>query len=119
VATTRTYHILNLGAGVQSTALYLMFSVGEFDEMLDYAIFSDTQEEPQGVYNHLEWLRSLGGPPILIDSAGKLGDDLVHGRNSTGQRFASIPAFTSATPGQSGGMLRRQCTAEYKRLFRF
>jgi hypothetical protein len=114
VATTRTYHILNLGAGVQSTALYLMFSVGEFDEMLDYAIFSDTQEEPQGVYNHLEWLRSLGGPPILIDSAGKLGDDLVHGRNSTGQRFASIPAFTSATPGQSGGMLRRQCTAEYK-----
>ncbi|QDV36878.1 hypothetical protein [Tautonia plasticadhaerens] len=111
---TETYHILNLGAGVQSTALYLMFVNGEFDEQIDYAVFADTHEEPESVYKHLEWLRSLGGPPILIDSAGRLGDDLIHGKNSTGQRFASIPAFTSATPGKTGGMLRRQCTAEYK-----
>ncbi len=109
-----TYHIPNLGAGVQSTALYLMFLDGEFDEKLDYAVFADTQEEPEPVYAHLEWLRSLGGPPILTDTAGKLGDDLIHGQNSTGQRFASIPAFTSAEPGKPGGMLRRQCTAEYK-----
>src|SRR5207302_1334850 len=66
------------------------------------------------VYKHLEWLRSLGGPPILTDTAGKLGDDLIHGKNSSGRRFASIPAFTSAVPGKPGGMLRRQCTAEYK-----
>ncbi len=111
---TKTYRILNLGAGVQSTALYLMFLNGEMDEALDYAVFADTQEEPGPVYRHLEWLRSLGGPPILTSTAGKLGDDLIHGKNSTGQRFASIPAFTSATPGVTGGMLRRQCTAEYK-----
>ena len=110
----QTYHILNLGAGVQSTALYLMFLSGEFDQALDYAVFSDTQEEPKSVYRHLDWLKSLGGPPILIDTAGKLGDDLILGKNSTGQRFASIPAFTSATPGVTGGMLRRQCTSEYK-----
>ncbi len=110
----KTYHILNLGAGVQSTALYLMFLNGEIDEKLDYAVFADTQEEPESVYQHLDWLRSLGGPPILTDTAGKLGDDLIHGKNSTGGRFASIPAFTSATPGKIGGMLRRQCTAEYK-----
>ena len=109
-----TYHILNLGAGVQSTALYLMFVNGEFDEKLDYAIFADTQEEPESVYRHLDWLRSLGGPPILTATAGKLGDDLINGKNSSGGRFASIPAFTSATPGQAGGMLRRQCTSEYK-----
>jgi len=114
VESTKTYQILSLGAGVQSTALYLMFLNGEFDEMLDYAVFADTQEEPESVYKHLDWLRSLGGPPILTDTAGKLGDDLIHGRNSTGQRFASIPAFTSSTPGQTGGMLRRQCTAAYK-----
>ena len=111
---SRTYHVLNLGAGVQSTALYLMFLNGEIDQRLDFAIFADTQEEPGRVYEHLEWLRSLDGPPILTDTAGKLGDDLIHGKNSTGQRFASIPAFTSATPGVTGGMLRRQCTAEYK-----
>ena len=103
---TKTYHILNLGAGVQSTALYLMFLNGELEDKLDYAVFADTQEEPDSVYTHLEWLRSLGGPPILTDTAGKLGDDLIHGKNSTGGRFASIPAFTSATPGQTGGMLR-------------
>ncbi len=111
---TKTYHILNLGAGVQSTALYLMFLNGELDEQLDYAAFADTQEEPESVYGHLGWLRSLGGPPILTASAGKLGDDLIHGKNSTGGRFASIPAFTSATPGVTGGMLRRQCTSDYK-----
>ena len=106
--------MLNLGAGVQSTALFLMFINGEIGEKLDFAAFADTQEEPQGVYRHLDWLRSLGGPPILTDTAGKLGDDLINGKNSSGQRFASIPAFTSATPGVTGGMLRRQCTSEYK-----
>jgi len=80
VESTKTYHILNLGAGVQSTALYLMFLNGEMDEALDYAVFADTKEEPELVYRHLEWLRSLGGPPILTDSAGKLGDDLIHGK---------------------------------------
>jgi hypothetical protein len=91
-----------------------MFVKGEFADKLDYAVFADTQEEPSLVYRHLEWLKCLGGPPILIDTAGKLGDDLIHGRNGKGQRFASIPAFTSATPGQTGGILRRQCTSEYK-----
>ncbi len=91
-----------------------MFLNGELDEKLDYAIFADTQEEPESVYHHLDWLKTLGGPPILTNTAGKLGDDLIHGKNSTGGRFASIPAFTSAMPGQTGGMLRRQCTSEYK-----
>jgi len=52
------------------------------------------------------------GPPILTATAGKLGDDLIHGKNSSGQRFASIPAFTSDEPGKPGGMLCRRCTAE-------
>jgi hypothetical protein len=62
----------------------------------------------------LAYLGSLGGPPILTDTAGRLCDDLIHGINNTGQRFASILAFTSAVPGKSGGMLRRQSTAENK-----
>ena len=52
-----------------------MFVNGELDDKLDYAIFADTQEEPESVYSHLEWLKSLGGPPILTDTAGKPGDD--------------------------------------------
>jgi len=108
------YQILNLGAGVQSTTVYLRYLRGEIEPQIDAAIFADTQEEPGAVYRHLEWLKSLGGPPIIIRTAGKLGEHLMAGRNSTGGRFASIPAFTSAVEGECGGMLRRQCSKEYK-----
>jgi hypothetical protein len=111
--TRRIYNVLSLGAGVQSTALYLKFARGEMPVKLDAAIFADTQEEPAAVYRHLEWLRSLGGPPILVGTRGKLGEDLRNGRNSTGGRFASIPAFTKAEDG-SIGAVRRQCSKEYK-----
>lgn len=104
--------ILNLGAGVQSTTVYLMMLKGEV-EPCDHAIFADTQEEPEAVYRHLEWLQSLNGPAIHVVTAGKLGDDLSRGVNSTGQRFASIPAFTSDGVSNKG-MVRRQCTSEYK-----
>jgi hypothetical protein len=49
----REVHILNLGADVQSTTLYLMACAGEIH--FDVAIFADTQDEPQVVYRHLEW----------------------------------------------------------------
>lgn len=108
------FNVLSLGAGVQSTALYLMFARGEMGAKLDAAIFADTQDEPRKVYEHLKWLQSIGGPPILIGTAGKLSDDLVRGRNSTGGLFASIPAFTTADGGATVGITRRQCSREYK-----
>lgn len=109
----KEYHILNLGAGVQSTALYLLSREPDAKFRFDLAVFADTGEEPTAVYRHLDYLRSLGTPEIWVRSAGKLGDDLVNGRNSTGQRFASIPAFTKGPDGKVG-MVRRQCTKEYK-----
>jgi hypothetical protein len=107
-------NVLSLGAGVQSTALYLKFMRGEMSETLHAAIFADTQDEPAAVYRHLAWLKSLGGPPILTGTAGKLSDDLKHGRNSTGGRFASIPAFTTPDGGSIIGVVPRQCSREYK-----
>jgi len=106
--------ILNLGAGVQSTTVYLMYLRGEIEPGIECAIFADTGEESASVYAHLEWLQSLGGPPIVVRTIGRLGDDLTRGRNSTGGRFASIPAFTAAIEGVKAGMVRRQCTKEYK-----
>lgn len=47
-------------------------------------------------------------------SAGKLGDDLRHGRNTTGGRFAAIPCFTTTGDGGEPGRTRRQCSKEYK-----
>jgi hypothetical protein len=110
---SREYHILNLGAGVQSTTLYLMSMAGEIQKF-DVAIFADTQEEPQGVYKHLEWLKSLDGPPILVRTAGKLGDDLIIGQNTTHHRFLSIPCYTKELGTGAEGMGRRQCSHEYK-----
>jgi len=90
---------------------------GAGEAQIDAAIFADTQEEPGDVYSHLEWLESLGGPPILRRTAGRLGDDLIAGRRTVGQggnRFATIPAFTLSEESKPGGMQRRQCSRDYK-----
>ncbi len=117
MAEQKIWRILNLGAGVQSTAIYMMMIDGEI-EPADVAIFADTQEEPGAVYDHLAWLESQGGPPILKGTSGKLGDVLIEGTwtKNKNTRFASIPAFTSAIEGDAAnrGMTRRQCTYEYK-----
>lgn len=112
----RDVDILNLGAGVQSTTVYLMAMRGELH--IDVAIFADTGDEPKAVYKHLEWMESLGGPTILRKSKGQsLSSDLLRGENSTGQRFASIPAFTLVPvegKDDEKGQTRRQCSREYK-----
>ncbi len=110
----REFHVLSLGAGRQSTALYCMIADGEITIPLNAAVFSDTQEEEDHVYRHLDWLRSIGGPPIVTVTVGKLGDDLRNGRNGLGQSFASIPAFTAFQEGGAEGRVPRQCTMDYK-----
>jgi hypothetical protein len=120
--------ILNLGAGVQSTAVFLMAHEGLIPP-IDHAIFADTQEEPQAVYDHLAWLRTIGEPvPLLhVATAGKLGDDISECQRKgkphkvDGYRFTSIPAFTgthhekrSERDPCNEGIIRRQCTKEYK-----
>lgn len=105
--------VLNLGAGVQSSAIYALMADGEIPKA-DAAIFSDTQDEPAWVYEQLEFLKTLSGPKIYTVTAGRIGDDLKEGRNSTGQRSASIPSYTTYQIGEKGGQTRRQCTGEYK-----
>jgi hypothetical protein len=106
--------VLNLGAGVQTAYLYLSMLAGE-RESVDAAVFADTEDEPEWVYDHLEWLKTLGGPPIVVTSAGSLSENLIHGVNSTGGRFASIPAcLSNDDDGTDDGVGRRQCTREYK-----
>jgi hypothetical protein len=120
----KEFHILNLGAGVQSTVLYLMARANHRAHPeapkpyprvgpISVAIFADTQEEPAAVYQHLAWLQSLNSIAILVRSKGKLGDHLKRGVNSTGQRFASIPGFNDYGADDSS-QARRQCSSEYK-----
>lgn len=109
--------VLSLGAGVQSTTLALLAAHGEIGPMPDCAIFADTGWEPGAVYEHLAWLMSPNVLPfpVHIVSAGNIRDSLIAA--GCGRRWASIPAFTRTTTrrGQvSIGMIRRQCTGDYK-----
>jgi hypothetical protein len=108
-------NIVSLGAGVQSTVMALMAARGEIEPFPDAMIFADTQFEPQGIYEHLNWIEgevtrmTNGRLPLYRVTAGSIKDDHLNGMNTTGQRFASMPLFT-----EGGGMGRRQCTQEYK-----
>lgn len=108
-------NIISLGLGVQSTALYLMSSLGELPRA-DYAIFSDLGRESSGTYRYLEflkdWQKKFNGIPIIICRTNNLFLDLLKLPLSE-ERFVSIPAFTR-NPDGTVGMLRRQCTYEYK-----
>jgi len=104
-------NILSLGAGVQSTTMAFMAAKGELTPMPDCAIFADTGAEPNHVYDQLNRIQEI--VPFQVYTVMQK-DGLEQGINGsfTGNRFASVPFFTESTGG--GGMLRRQCTREYK-----
>jgi len=119
--------VLSLGAGVQSTTVLLMALHGEID-MWDYAIFADTGWEPQAVYDNLNWLDQVvhdhcklhGAADWWIErvSCGRnIRNDeesaIMRGLKSLGQRFITMPFYTIDQHGKKG-MVRRQCTREYK-----
>jgi len=106
---------ISLGAGVQSSTMYRMAALGEFDKMPDYAIFADTQQEPEWVYESLDSLEKDHGDkiPIIRATAGDLGDAVRKGSNTTGGRFAAVPFWVARVDG-SEAPGRRQCTSEYK-----
>jgi len=98
--------ILSLGAGVQSTTLALMVKHGDLP-MVDCAVFADTGWEPKAVYAHLDWLESVLPFTVHRVMEGNIREDLEAAHK--GKRWLSIPAFS-----KGGGMVRRQCTKEYK-----
>ena len=114
-------HVISLGAGVQSTTMALMAARGEIEPMPDCAIFADTGAEPKAVYEHLDWLRSPGVLPFPVEVVqfSDLADDIrktaagvkpVAGRANG---YLAPPFFTVNADG-SHGMLRRECTSNYK-----
>lgn len=76
--------------------------------LFDAAIFADTGEEPQAVYDHLHWLIKVLPYPVLVRTAGRLGDDLVAGIGDP-DNYAQIPAWLAPD-----GIAPRHCTAFYK-----
>jgi len=101
--------VLSLGAGVQSSTLALMASEGEVGPAPDCAIFADTQSEPAWVYRHLDWLDSVLPFPIYRVTAGSLRGEILKATKGEQRADARPPFFV-----EHGGMLRRQCTQDYK-----
>ena len=112
--------ILNLGAGVQSSTVLLMSCLGQLPK-LDLAVFADTGWEPKAVYRHLWWLAEYAadcGIPVHLVSAGNIKTDAltaqVRGVKTDGVRWASMPYHTRDRESGELGMIRRQCTSDYK-----
>lgn len=105
---------LSLGAGVQSSALLVCSTLGLHDvPKADVAIFADTGDEPQWVYDYLKVLEEWSPIPIKRCSKGRLSEWVVD-RQKQGKRFVSVPIYTLGENGGRAGILRRQCTGEFK-----
>ena len=108
----RTLTVISLGAGVQSSVMAIMAAKGEFPKP-DCAIFADTGYEPKKVYAYLEFLKKILPYPVYVVSKGNIKKDMLDSIDN-GTRFPTAPFFTQAEITGKKGMLRRQCTADYK-----
>ena len=111
------WNVLNLGAGVQSSTLALMAARGEVGPMPDFAIFADTQAEPDSVYKWLDWLEKQLPYPVYRVTNGNLTDESLKMRTS--KKGASylrrlIPLFGIMPNGEKAFAIGRKCTADYK-----
>ena len=104
-------NVLLYGGGTQSTGLLLMCLEGRLSYKLDYAIFADPGGEPDHVIDYIhrvdKYVKKKFGFKITIVNNGSLEDSLLN--KESYERTASLPLFTG-----NGGMIRRQCTNEYK-----
>lgn len=114
------YTYLSLGAGRQSTALYILATLQDPERPVpraEAAVFADTGDEPAWVYDQLRriesWGKEHGGPEIHVAQKGVLSEWVID-RQKQGKRFVTVPLFTAAEGGGSAGLLRRQCTREFK-----
>ena len=105
--------ILSLGAGVQSSTLALMIEKGEVP-MVDAAIFADVKGEPKAVYDWLKYLKTkITKFPIYTVTWRNLKQDILDASKGDYKAFTA-PFFTKNLETGKKGMLRRQCTSDYK-----
>jgi len=82
-------------------------------ERADAAIFADPGAEHPKTYEMLEWLldwkEKNNGIEIIVDKSQNILKDILKKVNKRGKKWITIPAF-----GESGGMVLRHCTADYK-----
>lgn len=103
------FRYMSLGAGVQSTAMFILAVRGEIPRPA-IAIFADTGDEPPWVYEQVERLQDFSRDiEIRTVKAGPLSEKITEPRSKS----VFIPAFVD-TGGPKRGMLFRTCTERFK-----
>lgn len=120
---SRPIRVLSFGAGTQSSAVLELIEQGKIPPV-DFAVFADTQCEPKEVYDWLEKIKAWAKTPIIIATKGNLYEDALACANGESTRFSAIPFHTYkhiqfqtmkyVETEDGGGILKRQCTADYK-----
>ena len=116
------YTVLNLGAGVQSSALALMAARGEVGPMPDFAVFADTQAEPTSVYKWLDWLETQLPFPVIRVTKGSLTEETLKVRVKEKSKYGNgitylrtnIPVYGLMPNGEVRNAVGRSCTADFK-----
>ncbi len=102
--------VLSLGWGVQSFTLAAMAALGEIQKP-DLVVHADTTWEREATYafakRWVPWLAEHGIEVITTQS--HRARPMVHQSKTSPLRYVLLPAMTAG-----GGMLKRQCTNEWK-----
>lgn len=116
----KTYNVISLGMGTQSSAMYVMANRGELGFDVDLAVFADTQNEPAEVYKYKELLSSMYGDkiPIIVPTKGNLAKTTLEMMDQ-GKRFPFPPLWMRRISKKTGKpevilIKQRQCTVEFK-----
>lgn len=105
--------VLSFGAGVQSSALLLMSENGVVPPV-DFAIFADTQAEPEEVNSWLKKIRLIAKTPIHVATYGNIEHMTIEHWQGRKKWSSGQPPFYTRHPDGKGGMLMRHCTREFK-----
>ena len=109
-----TKHVISFGAGVQSTVMLLMADLEIITPRPEAAIFADTGWEPDTIYRHIEWMKTVCTIPIITVSSGKnLYNDTMKGVGKSGTLGTPIPVWMLDSRGNIG-INKRECTTDYK-----
>ena len=110
---SRQMVVLSLGVGVQSTTMAIMAAKGDLPPV-DCAIFADPGYESKATMLYLNYLTTILPYPVFRVQKGNIKDDMLAAKGTT--NFVVAPFYNQHTITGKKGMIRRQCTAEYKIL---
>lgn len=104
-----TANILSLGAGVQSSTLIYLSHAGYIPKY-DKIVFADTGDEPQAVYDHVAYLRTLAEIETVKIESGKSLSDHIYDPE---MKFFNMPFYIVDSKGNVS-VMSRQCTRDFK-----